>query len=83
MTIAGHSLIENARSYTTNSKYTEWQPGIINALPHLEEALQKLQGLEIPTAEKDIIEAVRLAVNTPFMQVRPRRTCRILPNPED
>ena len=64
------SLIENARSYTTNAKYSEWQPGIISSLPHLEEALQKLQGLEIPTAEKDLIEAVRIAVNTPFMQAR-------------
>ncbi len=71
-----NSLIENARSYTTNPKYAEWQPGIVNALPHLEEALQKLQDLEIPTAEKDIIDAVRIAVNTPFMQVPLQSTLR-------
>eukprot|EP00960_Hanusia_phi_P073160 767951-Hanusia_phi.AAC.5 len=37
------SLIENAKSYTTNPKYTEWQSGILNALPYLEGALQKLK----------------------------------------
>jgi len=63
------SLIENAKSYTTNPKYAEWQSGIINALPHLEESLTKLRNLEIPAAEKDIIDSVRIAVNTPFMQV--------------
>ena len=45
------------------------QSGIINALPHLEESLAKLRNLEIPAAEKDIIDSVRVAVNTPFMQV--------------
>jgi hypothetical protein len=63
------SLIENARSYTTNPKYAEWQAGIMNALPNLEESLLKLKNLEIPAAEKDIIDAVRIAVNTPFMQM--------------
>ena len=63
------SLIENAKSYTTNPKYAEWQSGIINSLPHLEDSLSKLKSLEIPAAEKDIIDAVRIAVNTPFMQV--------------
>jgi hypothetical protein len=27
------------------------------------------RGLDIPSAEKDIVDAVRIAVNTPFMQV--------------
>ena len=63
------SLIENAKSYTTNPKYVEWQPGIISALPALEDALATLKHLEIPAAEKDIIDAVRIAVNTPFMQM--------------
>jgi hypothetical protein len=35
----------------------------------LEESLVKLKNLEIPAAEKDIIDSVRIAVNTPFMQV--------------
>lgn len=63
------SLIENARSYTTSPKYAEWQTGINNSLPLLEEAFNKLRALDIPSAEKDIIEPVKTAVNTPFMQV--------------
>ncbi len=35
------------------------------------------QGLEIPTAEKDIIDAVRIAVNTPFMQVSQGCACSV------
>ena len=31
--------------------------------------VMELQGLEIPAAEKDIIDSIRIAVNTPFMQV--------------
>ena len=65
------SLIENAKSYTTSPKYAEWQTGINNSLPLLEEAFNKLRVLDIPTAEKDIIDPVRTAVNTPFMQVLP------------
>jgi len=57
------SLIENAKSYTTNPKYAEWQSGIINALPHLEESLTKLRNLEIPAAER-ILSTLCVSLST-------------------
>jgi hypothetical protein len=54
----------------TNPKYSEWEHGISQALPHLEEAADKLQPLQFETAERDIIEAIRIGVNTPFAQAR-------------
>jgi len=37
------SLIENARSYVTNPKYAAWHSGILDSLPHLEDAYKGLR----------------------------------------
>ena len=68
------SLIENAKSYTTNPKYAEWQSGIISALPHLEESLTKLKSLGMSSLTfhlKEWTEIVQMDWKSGLIKVLP------------
>jgi exonuclease VII small subunit len=62
-------LLENTRSCATNPKFSEFHASIIDSLPYLEDAVSKVTQLGFSTAEKDIIDVIRMAVNNPFTQV--------------